>query len=105
METKNILWIMIAGIVGSLPVVLVKRYIETKELFLLFLCVGLYILLIIAYFNVFKTSSISTGYPLIKVLSEIIVISLGIFFFRESLTIKKYFGLLFALFSIYLLSS
>ena len=104
METKIILWIIIATIVGSLPVVLIKRYTETKELFLLFVCIVLYIVLIIAYLNIFKISSISTVYPLIKILSSIIVIILGILFFKEVLSIEKYFGILFALFSIYLLS-
>jgi multidrug transporter EmrE-like cation transporter len=105
MDIKLILWIVFAAVVGSFPVVFIKRYIETKEFYLLFLSICFYILLIIGYLNVFKTSSISTVYPLIKILSDIIVISLGIFFFKEVLSIKKYFGILLALFSIYLLSS
>jgi len=105
MEIKIILWIIIAAVVGSLPVVLIKRYTKTNELFLPFLCLVFYVLLIIAYLNIFKTSNISSVYPLIKILSDIIVISLGIFFFKEVLSIKKYFGILLALFSIYLLSS
>jgi multidrug transporter EmrE-like cation transporter len=105
MKTPILLWIFLAAVFGSLPVILIKKYIETKEFILLFLCIGLYVLLIISYYKVFQSFSIIVGYPIIKVLSDLLVICLGIFMFHETLNIKKYFGLLFALFSIYLLSS
>ena len=54
MDIKLILWIVFAAVVGSFPVVFIKRYIETNEFYLLFLSICFYILLIIGYLNVFK---------------------------------------------------
>lgn len=105
MKLKLILWILFGALVSAIPVTLIKMYIETKQNFLLFLTVICYLLVIVSYVNVFQQGDIITCYIIMKILSDILVISSGILFFSEKLTIKKSFGILLALLSVYLVSS
>ena len=105
MELKFILWILLGALASAIPVTLIKIYTETKQNFLLFLSVICYLLAIISYVNVFEKGDIITCYIVMKILSDMLVISSGILFFSEKLTIKKSFGILLALLSVYLVSS
>ena len=105
MKLKLILWILFGALASAIPVTLIKIYTGTKQNFLLFLTVICYLLVIVSYVNVFEQGDIITCYIIMKILSDILVISSGILFFSEKLTIKKSFGILLALLSVYLVSS
>ena len=105
MELKIILWMLFGALTTAIPVTLIKIYTESKQIFLLFLSVLSYILAIISYINVFEKGDIITCYIIMKILSDILVISSGILFFSEKVSIKKGFGILLALLSVYLISS
>ena len=105
MELKLILWVLFGALAGAIPVTLIKLYTETKQNFLLFLSVICYLLAIISYVHVFEKGDIITFYIIMNILSDMFVISSGILFFSEKLTIKKSFGILLALLSVYLVSS
>ena len=105
MELIFIFWVLFGALVGAIPVTLIKTYTETKEQFLLFLSVICYLLVIVSYVNVFEKGNMITFYIIMKVLTDTLVILSGILFFSEKLSIKTSFGILFALLSVYLLSS
>jgi multidrug transporter EmrE-like cation transporter len=105
MEIKSIFWILFGALVSAIPVTLIKLYTETKQIFLLFLSVICYLLVLVSYVHVFEKGDIITFYIIMKILSDILVILSGILFFSEKLSIKKSFGILLAILSVYLLSS
>jgi multidrug transporter EmrE-like cation transporter len=105
MDLILIFWVLFGALVSAIPVTLIKIYTETKEKFLLFLSVICYLLVLVSYVNVFEKGNMITFYIIMKVLSDTLVILSGILFFSEKLSIKKSFGILFALLSVYLLSS
>ena len=105
MELKIILWMLFGALTTAIPVTLIKIYTESKQIFLLFLSVLSYILALISSINVFEKGDIITCYIIMKILSDILVISSGILFFSEKVSIKKGFGILLALLSVYLISS
>jgi multidrug transporter EmrE-like cation transporter len=105
MDLKLIFWVLFGALAGAIPVTLIKMYTESKQKFLLFLSILSYILAIISYVNVFEKGDIITFYIIMKILSDLLVIASGILFFSEKLTIKKGFGVLLALLSVYVISS
>jgi hypothetical protein len=101
---KKIGCILIAAVSASIPLFLIKKYSETKKTILILFSLICYLVLIQSYIYLLAVSSISTIYPIIKVVSDLIVISGGIFLFHEKLNIYNYLGIILAIFSIYLLS-
>jgi len=100
----NITWIITAAILAALPVPFIKNYIATKNYIWIFLSVISYLILIMAYANLFSGQNIVAVYSLIKILSIIIVTVFGIVLFKNKLTVSLIVGILFGIVSIYLLS-
>lgn len=105
MDIKLVLWIMFGSLASAIPITLIKMYTKSKKYFLLFLSLICYILAITSYVNVFQKSDIITSYITMKVLSDILVITSGILFFKEVISIKKSIGILLAFMSVYFISS
>jgi multidrug transporter EmrE-like cation transporter len=105
MDLKLILWVLVGALAAAIPVTLIKMYTESKQKFLLFLSLISYILAIISFVKVFEKGDIITFYIIMKILSDLLVIASGILFFSEKITIKKGFGVLLALLSVYVISS
>ena len=105
MDLKIIFWMIFGALSASIPVSLLKIYTKTKQIYLVFLSVICYLLSITSYINVFQKNNIITSYIIMKILSDLLVITSGILFFKEVLSIKKWFGILLALISVYLISS
>ena len=108
MNTDSIIlifWIILAAITASLEVIFIKKYIQTKEWSWFYLSFLTSLFLILAYVKAFSGNNIAIIYPIIKILSIIIVIITGEIFFNDKLTIKVIGGILFGLISIYLLAS
>lgn len=98
-------WIISAAITECLEVVCIKKYIQTKEWSWIYLSFFTSLFLILAYVQAFSGNNISVIYPIIKILSIIIVIITSEIFFNEKITIKVICGIIFGFISIYLLSS
>ena len=108
MNTDTIIlvfWIITAAVTASLEVVFIKKYLQTKDWSWFFLSFLTSLFLILAYVKTFSGQNISIIYPIIKILSIIIVIITGEIFFNNKLTIKVIGGIIFGVVSIYLLAS
>ena len=60
--------------------------------------------LILSYIYLFENNSISKLYPILKIISVILVVIIAIAFHQEKLSISETFGIIFALIALYLLS-
>jgi len=108
MNTDTIMlvfWVILAAITASLEVVFIKKYIQTKEWSWFYLSFLTSLFLILAYVKTFSGQNVSIIYPIIKILSIIIVIITGEIFFNNKLTIRVIGGIIFGVISIYLLAS
>ena len=104
MIMNNIGWILVAAVSASVPLILIKKYIETTKIIFIILSMICYLLVIKSYLQLLTSSNISTIYPMIKIISDLIVIPAGIFIFHEKLNLYNYLGIILGVSSIYLLS-
>jgi uncharacterized membrane protein len=98
-------WVILAAITECLEVVFIKKYIQTNEWSWIYLSGVTSLFLIFAYVKAFSGTNVSIIYPIIKILSVIIVIITSELFFNEKITIKIICGIIFCVLSIYLLAS
>lgn len=105
MKLYNIFWFLIAAIAAAVPIPFIKYYTETNNIQWIFLSMVSYLTLILAYAIILQDKNITIIYPILKVLSVLIVIIAGVFLFRISLDIKSIIGIVLGMASIYLLSS
>jgi multidrug transporter EmrE-like cation transporter len=92
-----------ASIVAILPIVFIKQYIITKQIYNLILAFILYVFLLLSYVKLFETEQVSSTYTILQILQILIMIVVGLMIFNESLTINKILGIIFGIVSIYLL--
>ena len=107
MNTDSIIsafWIIIASIAASVEVIFIKKYLEAKDWYWVFLSILASLFLILAYVKTFSGQNVSIIYPIIKILSIIIFIITGEIFFNNKLTIRVIGGIIFGVMSIYLLA-
>jgi multidrug transporter EmrE-like cation transporter len=97
------LLIILASIVALLPIFFIKEYIKTNNKIYIIITILSYVILMIAYINIFKKKEIMTSYTLLQILQIIIISIISIFIYNEKLTIKKIAGLISGLIAIYYL--
>ena len=84
----NIFWILVASISGALAPIIVKYYIKSNNVYLPILAWFVSGISIISFIFVFKSGdAISKSYPIIKGLTILFVILMGVFLFNEKLKI------------------
>ena len=93
--------ILVAVIVSLLPVVLIKRYLLTKNYYLLVLAMICYAILMYSYISIFRTG-IVVNYTLIQLLQVLIIAVIGGMFFGESIPVL---GIVFSCIGIVLLTN
>jgi multidrug transporter EmrE-like cation transporter len=98
-------WFCIAAVATGAPILLVKNYIKTHELYWLFLALLSYIVLIIAYSYILKKNDMTIIYALLKSVSILGVAFAGFIFFDEKLCMRATLGILLGIASVYLLST
>jgi multidrug transporter EmrE-like cation transporter len=103
MNINDFFLIFLGVISTSMPIILIKKYIETKYFYFVYFAIISYLILIYVYSKLLLNHNISIIYPLLKILSIILVIIIGVIFFKDTISIKKGFGILFGLISIFLL--
>ena len=106
MDTDTIIlafWIILAASTASLQVIFIKKYLQTNDWFWLDLSLLTSVFLLVTYIKIFNGNNISIIYPIIKILSIIIVIITGDVFFKNKITIKSIVGIILGIISIYLL--
>ena len=99
-----IVLLLTATLIAIIPVILIKQYIKSKNNIYLAISLILYVLLMLAYIQLFsKGLEISTIYILLQVLQIIVVSLVGTMYFKEKITLNKVIGTLFGIGSIYYL--
>jgi drug/metabolite transporter (DMT)-like permease len=96
-------YLIISTIIAILPIIFIKRYINTNQIYNLFFALILYILLLLSYIKLFEKSDISSTYTILQILQIFLILFAGILFFKESITMNKIFGVLLGSLSIYFL--
>ena len=98
------IWYLIAASAAAIPIPLIKKYTLTDEkIWLIFSAIS-YIILIYSYSIVLRDENISIIYPFLKVLSVLIVVSVGILAFNEKINLLNSIGIILGILSIYILS-
>jgi multidrug transporter EmrE-like cation transporter len=96
-------YLILSTIIAILPIIFIKRYINTNQIYNLFFALILYILLLLSYIKLFEKSDISSTYTILQILQIFLILFVGILFFKESITMNKIFGVLLGSLSIYFL--
>jgi uncharacterized membrane protein len=100
-----IFWIILAASTASLQVISIKKYLQTKDWSWIALSLLTSIILILTYVKTLSGNNMTSIYPIIKILSIIIVIIIDAIFFNNKLTMKIIGGIIFSIISIYLLAT
>lgn len=96
-----IMWLIITTIALTLPIIFVKRYINSYNKYNLIIAILLYIVLVIGYAKVLQRYPIHYMYPL-WFISMIIALFSGVLFFGEKMKAINIIGIILGLFSMYL---
>ncbi len=104
MDNTIIVGYFLCAIFSALPIVMVKKYLQTNNNGWILFAIFIYMLLVYQYCSILGEQKISTIYPYIKILSILLVIIFGYFVYDEDITQKKCCGLALGMSSLYLLS-
>lgn len=94
-----------AAIIGGAPILLTKKYLQSNNFIWMIIALILAIILLYIYTLLLEKRNVSIVYTYLKLLSIIIVIFIGIIFFKESLDNEVIIAIVLGLISIYILSS
>jgi multidrug transporter EmrE-like cation transporter len=101
----NIFWILVASLSGALAPIIVKYYTKSNNFYLPILAWFVCGISIISFIFVFKSGNISTSFPIIKGLTILLVILMGVFLFKEKLSIVDIISILLIFIAIFLLAT
>jgi multidrug transporter EmrE-like cation transporter len=97
-------YIIIGGVLSALPVVYVKKYIETDCLYFIYIAIIINTLLLYVYSKLFREREASIGYAFVKIISIIMVMAYGMCILGEHPDTNKKIGLILGIFTLYYLS-
>ena len=95
--------ILLVTIIGLLCTLFVKQFCASDNNIFIILIIIFDIIYLYYYLELLKQSNVSSIYPLLKILSLILIIVFGIILFEEKITVCKVGGIIFSILSIYLL--
>ena len=101
----TILWILVGAAATGSPALFVKEYLKDKKVHWLLASALSYAVLLSAYLHLFATEPIHVVYPIIKVVSVLLVVVGSIVLFRERIGWKGIAGGVSAAVAIYLLTA
>ncbi len=100
----NILLPLVSStIIALLPLIFIKKYIQSNKIIYLIITMILYFLLMLSYIKLFEKTELSSTYTILQILQILIVLFIGVLLFNESLTMNKIIGVILGLLSVYLL--
>ena len=100
----NYMWLGLGALLSALPVVCIKKYMNCNNINWIILAVLMNSILIYVYYNVFLNHTCGTMYTIIKILSILMVISVGYIIYNEKLNNYNILGIVLSIITIYLLS-
>ena len=95
----------IVTIAAVLPIIFIKQYINTGAYHYMLLALMMYIILLAAYVQIFRTKQISTAYPLIQIIQMLFVTVVGIILYNEKINTYNTIGVILGIVVVYLLSA
>jgi len=101
---ETIYWYVVATIVALLPIYLIKQYTVNKNINYLLLTMVLYLVLMIAYIQIFQQHQVSSSYTVLQIAQILIVCLMGLLIYGEPITWSVVVGLISGIVSIYLLT-
>ena len=101
--THQYLWLALSAVTASIPFIMIKKYNDTNNEMYILLAAFAYALLIITYIKILRTHEMIKVYPLLKIISLLIVVFVGILFFNNKMTGKIILGIVLAIIALYLL--
>jgi multidrug transporter EmrE-like cation transporter len=104
MKAYNIFWFFIAAIAAAAPIPIIKKYTEDHDMKWIGASAVSYLILIYAYTVILDDKNITIVYPILKVLSVLIVIGVGVLAFSNKIDTQSIIGILLGIASIYILS-
>jgi multidrug transporter EmrE-like cation transporter len=102
-EINKYVWYLIAASAAAVPIPLIKTYLNDNNNIWIISAIVSYLILVWAYVIVLQDNKISTIYPILKVLSVILVVISGKLIYDEQIQLREYIGILFGIIAIYLL--
>ena len=101
-KTKCALF-FVAAIMSAIPMPLLKSYNQTNNKMYIALTIISYILLTFVYIILLTQYEMVEMYPFLKILSIIIVVTIGVLVYGEKLNTKNIIGIGFGILAIFLL--
>jgi hypothetical protein len=100
---NDLVIVPVGALLAVLTIFSVRKYIQTQNLlWFLGVLIG-EIGIVTVYFILFKRSDFINSYMIIRVLSVIISLPLGIYIFETKIKTRHYFGILLAIIAMFLL--
>jgi multidrug transporter EmrE-like cation transporter len=99
-----ILWFILASIVICLPITFIGKYIETSNPYYILSALVFYFLLTLIYINLLKHEDMAIVYPLLNIISVLVVFLIGVFYFKNKIDIYKIIGIVLSIISILFLT-
>ena len=101
----NLQILFLESVIAMIPLILIKKYVNTKNNWLLAGSLLCYSIMIWCYIKVFKDSKVTEVYSLIHIIQVLIAVLIGVLYFHERLDFQEIFGILLGITSMYLLIS
>ena len=97
----------LATFFAILPVIFIKKYIQTNDISYLFVTISTYLFLMITYVKLLQLEmiEISSVYTLLQILQIIVAFLVGIFYFKEKIYTNKLIGTGLGIAAIYFLAN
>lgn len=100
----EILWYILGALLSALPIPCIKKYLNGDGIIWIVLAIIMNVLLIYIYYLLFEKYTIGVAYSIIKILSIVLVVLIGIFVYYERINVRIVFGLIFGMVALYLLA-
>ncbi len=97
-------YIILAAIFSALPIIFIKKYLETRMCIYLFLAIISNLFLVYTYIKILDHADASTQYALVKMASIVLVAVYGLIILMESPPPCKIFGLFLSIGAVYFLA-
>ena len=94
----------VAAIASALPLPLLKSYIATENISYMLLAMLSNLIVVYTYYIMLQNQKMNIIYPFIKIISILMVILIGTFFYEEDLITKHKIGIVFGVLALYLLA-
>ena len=99
------LFYLLAAIAAAIPLPLIKQYTLTKDFIWIILSIISYLILVYTYVKILENDNMSVVYPILKIVSILIVVFSGVIIFGDKLDQRSIIGILLGIIAIYMLSS